>query len=251
MNVIAINGSPRANMGTTAKLLNSFIKGMETAGAEVELINAKKFNINCCTGCCKCSVLTPGKCQFEDEMSSILSKLKKANLWVLAAPLYFDGFPSQIKNIIDRTFPLADPHFEIRDNHTRKPIPEDAVVGKVALVSTCGNYEIDNFDPIVAQVKAICRNMSKTYSGALLRPHSMCLKDIKIDNDSLDEIYEASERAGYNLISNGVIEDELLNVVSKDLIGRDDYVLNYNSWIDSGLKMSKKIAVANWEDSLF
>ena len=43
--------------------------------------------------------------------------------------------------------------------------------GKIVLVCNCGYWEMDNFNPLLAHVKAICRNTDREFAGALLRPY--------------------------------------------------------------------------------
>ncbi len=55
MKVVAINGSPKADKGTTNMILAPFLEGMKESGAEVELFYTKKLNINPCLGDFRCS----------------------------------------------------------------------------------------------------------------------------------------------------------------------------------------------------
>lgn len=42
---------------------------------------------------------------------------------------------------------------------------------KMVLVSNCGFWEMDNFDPLLVHLKALCRNAEAEFVGALLRLH--------------------------------------------------------------------------------
>ncbi len=54
MKIIGINASPKGNASNTLKLVNSVLKGAESAGAETELMDLYKLNIEYCTGCGAC-----------------------------------------------------------------------------------------------------------------------------------------------------------------------------------------------------
>ncbi len=59
MKVLAINGSPRIKNSNTSVILNPFLDGMKEAGADVDLVHAKKLDINPCLGCWTCIFKTP------------------------------------------------------------------------------------------------------------------------------------------------------------------------------------------------
>ena len=59
--VIAINGSPKMEKGNTAMLLTPFLRGMEDAGAEVEMFYANHIDVKPCScGKMYCWYETPG-----------------------------------------------------------------------------------------------------------------------------------------------------------------------------------------------
>lgn len=47
-----------------------------------------------------------GKCIQKDDMAEIYEKILKANVVVLASPVYFYSWTAQIKAVIDRTFAI-------------------------------------------------------------------------------------------------------------------------------------------------
>ena len=67
--------------------------------------------------------------------------------------------------------------------------------------------EMDNFTPLITHVKAICKNMNREYSGAVLRPVAWVLSGAKAQGVEIDDIYEAVKEAGRELISNGSMKD--------------------------------------------
>jgi multimeric flavodoxin WrbA len=224
MKAIAINASPKMEKGNTAAILAPFLEGMKQAGAEVEIFCTKKMKVNPCQGDLACWLKTPGQCSQRDDMDSLLPKLAKAEIWIFATPVYVDGMPGSLKNIIDRVLPLVTPFVERRNGHSRHPLREGTIPGKIVLVSSCGLWETDNFDPLLHHVKAICRNLTREFAGALLRPHSPAFKSMADQGDPVvNDIFEAARAAGDQLVREGLMSSQLLGTVSRPLLPLDRY----------------------------
>ena len=71
MKVVAINGSPKMDKGSTALILEPLLEGMREMGAEVELFCTKKLKINPCQGGFRCSTETQGECFQKDDMQML------------------------------------------------------------------------------------------------------------------------------------------------------------------------------------
>jgi multimeric flavodoxin WrbA len=220
---LAINSSPNMNKGNTAMLLTPFIEGMTKAGAKVELLYTKKLKINPCQGEYACVMKTPGKCFQNDDMQMLIPKLGEADIWVFASPVYWENVPGPMKNLIDRTVPLMFPALELRDGHCRYPVREGVKHGKLVLVSTCGWWEMDNFDLMVAQMKGLCKNLEREFAGALLRPHG-ALKEMVEMGMPLDDIFEAAKNAGRQLVEEDKMSTENLTNISRELVTLEMFV---------------------------
>jgi multimeric flavodoxin WrbA len=223
MKVLAINSSPLMAKGNTAVILTPFLDGMKEAGAEVELFYTKKLKIKPCQGCFNCWVKTPGVCIQRDDMDMLRPKIGEADVLVLATPVYVDGMTGPLKNLIDRFIPNAQPFFEIRNGHIRHPGRGETKSGKMVLVSNCGFWEMDNFDPLVFHVKAICKNMNAEFAGALLRPHGPAMKPMLEIGGLVEDVIEAARDAGRQLVREGKISPETLSTVSRELMPIKDY----------------------------
>lgn len=168
MNILVLNGSPRGNRSNTLKLTNAFLSGyQETSLANVEIIDVRNFHIDPCNGCFGCWTATPGQCPINDDMGTLLEKMRKAKIIIWSFPLYFFGMPSKLKNLLDRTLPHSLPLMEERSNGgTRHPERYPDWNPKHVLISTCGfcskenNYEAleKQFDIMFAgnYVKVLC-----------------------------------------------------------------------------------------------
>jgi len=238
--VLAFNSSPNMEKGATASILNPFLEGMKEAGAEVEVVYVSKLNIKPCSGCYACWFKTPGKCVHKDDMEAVLSKLQGVDVLVLATPVYVDGMTGTMKVMIDRFIPVGEPFIEIRDNHCRHPGRNDGRTAKLALVSVCGFHEIDNFDPLLVHVKAMCKNMGAEFAGALLRPHGAAIQAGKQMGLPVDEVFDAAREAGRKLVQDGKISDEILATISRELVPRDAYVQAANTFFKQTLDTLEK-----------
>jgi len=238
--VLAFNSSPNMDKGNTALILAPFLEGVREAGSEVELLYTKKLKINPCLGCFNCWLKTPGKCVQKDDMQMLHPKLQEADIWVFATPLYVDGVSGPMKNLLDRLIPLVHPFIELRDDHCRHPLCEDAKHGKVVLVSNCGFWEMDNFDPMLVHMKAACKNLSREFAGALLRPHGGGLRPMKEMSMPLDDIFEAAKEAGRQLVRDGEMSAETLATVSRELMPREMYLQTLNDFFQQTLDALKK-----------
>lgn len=215
---IAFNGSPLMDKGNTSLILKPFIEGLKEEGVEVDLFYTRKLKVNPCLGDRSCWTKTPGKCVQKDDMEMLLPMIQNADIMVIAVPVYVDGMPGPMKNIIDRMLPIAEPFFEMRENHCRHPARGDRKPSLFVLISNCGFWEMDNFDPLIMHVKAMCKNLSLKYAGALLRPHGEALGYMVRGGYPVQDVLEAAKQAGKELVREGRMNEQTLQIVSRELV---------------------------------
>lgn len=240
MKVLAINSSPHRDKGNTALILNPFLKGMKEAGAEVEIFYANDLKINPCKGDFSCWIRTPGRCIHDDDMTWLLPKVTQADITVWASPIYCDGVTGTIKNLMERLLPMALPYFEIRDGHIRHPGRDGVKLGKIVLVSNCGFWERDNFDPLLAHFDAYSRNVGAQFAGALLRPHGPALAQMIQMGAPVKDVLEAAREAGSQLVRDGRMSLETLDTISRDLLPRETYIQMVNGYFREELEKLDK-----------
>lgn len=228
MKVLAFNASPRIDKGNTALILNPFLEGMRDAGAEVEIFYNKKLKINHCQACFNCWLKTPGICSQKDDMQWLLPKMREADVWVLASPVYADGVTALLKILLERTVPLAKPFLELRGDYARhKPI-EGTKVNQIVLVSSCGYWEMENFEPLLTHMKAFSRNASVEFAGALLRPHASKLRPMMENGAPVSDIFKAAKEAGRQLVKDGKMSTDTLSIISRKLMPLETFVESTN-----------------------
>ena len=212
---LIMNGSPRER--TLAKMVESLEKGLKKAGSEVTRRSVIKLDIQPCCGCSRnCMIETPGVCIQKDDMQSLLPLVAQSDILILATPVYLDGMTGPLKTFVDRLLPLLESGLELRDGRFRHPVREGVKRGKVALISACGFPEMETFDPLVAHVKAICRNLGREYAGSVL----ISRYSVR-DQRQWDIVLEMMERAGTLLVKEGEIPEEITSKIHA-LISREE-----------------------------
>lgn len=100
-NVLIISSSPRKN-GNSELLCKEFYEGAAESGHHAEIVRLAEKQIGYCKGCYVCR--KKGKCVQDDDMMELLEKIKRADVLVLATPVYFYSMCAQLKTFIDRLF---------------------------------------------------------------------------------------------------------------------------------------------------
>jgi multimeric flavodoxin WrbA len=221
--VLAINGSPRVDKGNTALLLNSFLQGITESGGMVDLYYTSQLEIKPCScGKLYCWNNNPGECCFKDDMELLYPKLKAADILVLATPVYIP-LPGEMQDFINRLCPLLDPTLVERNGRTRARLRDDVKIRKFVLVATSGWWEIENMDTVVRIVTELAEDASTEFAGALLRPHASEMQrqgTVTVDGQS---VLDAAKQAGKELMVQGRMHPETLQLVSRPLVSRDLY----------------------------
>jgi len=100
MFILGLQGSPLKN-GNTSILLSSFLEEAERLGSQVYNLEVCDKEIAPCQGCRFCE--KKGYCAINDDMEEICFLLRRADIIVMATPIFFYGVPSQLKALIDRS----------------------------------------------------------------------------------------------------------------------------------------------------
>jgi len=108
MNILILQGSPRAN-GNTAWMAEEYKKAAEAAGHTVTLVNVAKKKINGCLACEYCHTKGNGTCVQKDDMQELYPLLAEAEVLVLASPIYYFTLSAQIQAPIQRFYATMKP----------------------------------------------------------------------------------------------------------------------------------------------
>ena len=218
--VTVIIGSPKMEKGNTSFVLAPFIKGMEEAGASVELIFAKKLKIHPCIGCFKCWRETIGECFQLDDMEELLTKLRETDILVIATPTYAP-LPGELQNILNRLVPLVDPILEFRDGRTRAKPHDDVKITKILGFFVGAWWELANLDVVAKIVEELTELFSLELTDAVRRPHASLLRR---ETDLNKSILQRIEKVGYEFITEGKIDKSDLEFIRQPLVKQEDYL---------------------------
>ena len=97
--VILLNGSPRKN-SNTLMVLKECAKAIEAEGVKTEIISLKGKKIESCIACNKCS--EKGNCVLNDGLDEIIDKIRDADGFIPAAPVYFGTARGDIMSALQR-----------------------------------------------------------------------------------------------------------------------------------------------------
>ena len=108
MNVLILQGSPRAN-GNTAWMAEEYRKAAEAAGHTVTVVDVAHKKIGGCLACEYCHGMGGGACIQKDDMQELYPLLEEAEVLVLASPVYYFTMSAQIQAPIQRIYNMNKP----------------------------------------------------------------------------------------------------------------------------------------------
>jgi len=227
--VLAISGSARMEKGHTAKMLAAYLQGMEEAGASTEIVYAKRLKIRPCSGDFQCWFEKVGECIHSDDMQEVLfPKMREADILVLAIPTYAP-LPGAMQNLLNRMMPLVEPILEFQDGRTRAKFHDNVNISKIALVSTGGWWEKENLGTVVKVAEDLADGASVEFAGSVLRPHAFWMER---EEEKAKEVLDATKRAGFQLVKEGRMTAELLDIISQPLISEEELREWYNAYYE-------------------
>ena len=234
MKILAIQGSPRPKVSNTEILLQQFLQGAQSQGAETETIYLKDKDIHSCVGCYTCWAKTPGVCVFKDDMPELLNKVRNCDILVYATPLYNFNLTSLLKAFQERLLPLLDPHL-IKTGETYRHPPRYEVKRKIVLVSNCGFPEVSHFDGLRQVFRHIERSGGTLIIGELLMPGGELLKQEGL-REKIQDVLRVAYRAGVEVVRDGKVSKETEAQIQKPLVAPDELAEMANLWWNSHLE---------------
>jgi hypothetical protein len=207
LRILAINTCPRKNNGNIAiMLLDPFLEGARESGADVELYYSRDLTIFPCCGNLNCTVRTPGNCMAYDDMRWLRQNIGRADVLVLASPLYFNGIigpegaTMSLKSLLGRLAPGKLPSTEVPYEHAVHTTREAVSLRKIVFASGCGFWEIDDFYPVLTHIKALCYNTFPEFASNIVETHGVLLSGALEGGASAAEVAEIAKEAGRHLV---------------------------------------------------
>ena len=202
MKVLGFVGSPRKK-GNTAVLVDAFLDGASSVGAEVKKFFLADHNINQYRGCYKNCIFMPGfQCAiYRDDMDMLLEEMVSSDLMLFASPYYCASYTALMARFFERCLPLWEvaivgemgsmDAFKFINNPLKR---KKAVIGLVQ----------DFKDPSTAElaIKAFEENLSRTYMMEIIEKiHVTDVRDIGDINkkpEVLGKIFALGKKLGNN-----------------------------------------------------
>jgi len=179
MKVLGFVGSPRKK-GNTAVLVDTFLDGASSVGAEVKKFFLADHNINQCRGCYRNCIFKPGfQCgTYRDDMDMLLEEMVSSDLMLFASPYYCASYTAIMARFFERCLPLWEVEIvgEMGSMDAFKFINNPLKGGKV-VVGLVQDFK----DPSTAElaIKAFEENLSGIYMMEIVEKiHVTDVRDI-------------------------------------------------------------------------
>lgn len=117
MHTVCLLGSPRRE-GNSDVLAQRFLHQASLCGATSETFALSDFNYNGCKNLFHCKQ-GADRCGQEDDLTPVLQAVSKAQVLVLATPVYFTSVSGQLKLAIDRFFSFFVPDYPTAEKKSR------------------------------------------------------------------------------------------------------------------------------------
>jgi multimeric flavodoxin WrbA/putative sterol carrier protein len=240
MKVFAVNSSPRPmGQSRTLLMLESLLKGMRKAGADVAPVNLREKEVRFCTGCYTCWTRTPGRCVQRDDMTQeLLPAFLEADMVIFASPLYQYTVTASMKAFIERTLPAFLPYLEQSQGAYYHPLR-----GKypaVVMLSVAGFPGLEVFHQLSGWANYLFgkngRQPGVRIAAEIYRTSSQMMT---VTRDRLADILAATEQAGLELARDMKVTPETLARVQQPIEAVETVLelanLSWQGCIDAGL----------------
>ncbi len=171
--VLFITSSWRKKSNSTCLAAHA-AEGAKQSGHDVTTVDIARLRIGPCRGCMACQKTRDGRCVQQDDMHQLYPMVEEADVLVFATPVYWFNLCGQIKQFIDRCFPLAG-----------KATPDGAMAlgnKRILLILAYGGEDAFDSGGINAlrSIQDICAYTGAIFAGAL---HGAASDENEMAND--------------------------------------------------------------------
>ncbi|URN84380.1 flavodoxin family protein [Acetobacterium wieringae] len=200
--ILIITGSPRPN-GNTNTLVAAFMAGAVASGNEVQIFDAVTRELNPCHGDCSC--FERGYCMFKDDGVKLHELMGWADVLVFASPIYWKGFTSQMKRVIDRFNPYNAPKGRA-----------SCSVTETYLISAAITPEINIFNAVSQEFVHLNEILNFKICDELLVPGVEKINDIQKKPEYIKKAVEMGYRIGQSQLQEE--EQNIENTIKKSFV---------------------------------
>ncbi len=227
-NIVVFDGGARnKKFSKTTLMVDKFVEGAKSAGANVEEFKLSKLDIHDCDGCYMCWTKIPGQCVHKDVMTELREKYRSANLVVFASPLYIFNVTGIMKTFMDRLLPIMKPYMLLdeKDGHISHPdrFPEFGEQG-IVVFSASGFPDVDgNFDGLKGMYRAWNSHSENSYlMGEFFLTAAEVLAQ-PVYKDRRDRVEKACFDAGVQVVNEGKIDYKHMSTVSNPTVSNKTF----------------------------
>lgn len=147
--LVVVGGHRKKN---TWWMATSFAEGLMEAGYETEWIRTAATDIRPCIGCEACRDFLG--CIQKDGMQHLYETIEEARVVVIATPLYFFSYSSDVKAWIDRCQPFWERTFRRQEKHSRAKERKG-----ILLANQGGPFQTNAFEAVEQTARTLFRAM--------------------------------------------------------------------------------------------
>ncbi len=175
--VLAVMGSPRKG-GNCDVLVDEVLRGAVEAGATTQKVMLDRCTIGPCHACNACA--ESGKCYQRDDMDDLIDRMKQADVWVLATPVYWWGPTAQFKLFLDRWY--APWHGE----ESRKLFKNKRVI----VIVTLGDSNPDTAEPTLQMLRRAFAYIGLELADTIVAPGVYAIGDAAARADLMQQAHD-------------------------------------------------------------
>jgi multimeric flavodoxin WrbA len=160
--VLGIKGSQRKKSNSSI-LLDQFLEGARSQGAETQTIKPWKLDIGPCLACDCC--IKDGICVVKDDFQTVYQQILACDILVLATPIYFGAVSAQAKILIDRCECFWNQSYILKE-----PVPNGSTATRRrgVLIATAGQDREIMFAGARVTFDFLMRSLGSEFSGELI-----------------------------------------------------------------------------------
>ena len=224
MNVLVLNGSPKAK-SDTMRLTRSFLEGLTSeTPADVAIVDVIKKNLRPCTGCFGCWARGDGKCVIHDDQNDILAAYTQADVIIWSFPLYCYGMPGHLKTVLDRTIPLVQLRMVEIDGRVQHVPLVDFSKKRTLIISGAGFPDWEgNFEALRMHCKQCFGNLTTVFV-----PETPLL-NIPEAAPLADPLLEKFRSAGAEYARTLALSPDTVAALEMPMMPKEDYLRGVNA----------------------
>ncbi|MGM0770768.1 MAG: flavodoxin family protein [Halobacteriota archaeon] len=192
--ILGVGGSPRKN-GNTDILLDRFLKGAESEGAEIKKVQLRDYSIEFCIGCEACR--KAGTCtQFHDGMNLLYSDIESSDGLILGSPTYNYNITASMKGFIDRLYPFYEFSGERPGPYSSKLAEHDR---KALVFTVCEQVKVEEMGFTLEALGMPLEALGYEIMEKFLATGCFSKGEVSKDEDILKKAFDAGKQMALSL----------------------------------------------------